>query len=115
MPNSSPSIVTAVNLANDNKLSFNVLSKTEETIGRQLKLSGGRLIGGGSQHNFMAAVRGSRDLYDAWAQLVESSAWNYDSIRSLFIENETYTGMTQSPQERGSNGPIFIRQQNIPD
>ena len=23
--------------------------------------------------------------------------------------------MTQSPQERGSNGPIFIRQQNIPD
>lgn len=115
MPNSSPSILTAANLANDNKLSFNALSKTEQNIGRQLKLWGGRLIGGGSQHNFMAAVRGSRDLYDAWAKLVDNNAWNYDSIRSLFIENETYTGMTQSPQERGSNGPIFIRQQNIPD
>ncbi|MDA1852372.1 GMC family oxidoreductase [Bacillus cereus] len=115
MPNSSPSIVTAANLANDNRLSFNTLSKTETTIGRQLRLSGGRVIGGGSQHNFMAAVRGSRDLYDSWAQLIESNAWNYDSIRSLFIENETYTGMTQSPQERGSNGPIFIRQQKIPD
>lgn len=115
MPNSSPSILTAANLASDNRLSFNTLSKTEETIGRQLRLLGGRVIGGGSQHNFMAAVRGSRDLYDAWAQLVESNAWSYDSIRSLFIENETYTGMTQSPQERGSNGPIFIRQQNIPD
>ncbi|MGE7852995.1 GMC family oxidoreductase [Bacillus paramycoides] len=115
MPNSSPSIVTAANLANENKLSFNALSKTEQNIGRQLKLSGGRLIGGGSQHNFMAAVRGSRDLYDAWAKSVDNNAWNYDSIRSLFIENETYTGMTQSPQERGNNGPIFIRQQNIPD
>ncbi|MDH4422123.1 GMC family oxidoreductase [Bacillus cereus] len=115
MTNSSPSIVTALNLANDNKLSFNALSNTEQNIGRQLKLSGGRVIGGGSQHNFMTAVRGSRDLYDAWAQLVESNAWDYDSLRPLFIENETYTGMTQSPQERGSNGPIFIRQQNIPD
>lgn len=115
MPNSSPSIVTAANLANENKLSFNALSKTEQNIGRQLKLSGGRLIGGGSQHNFMAAVRGSRGLYDAWAKSVDNNAWNYDSIRSLFIENETYTGMTQSPQERGNNGPIFIRQQNIPD
>lgn len=115
MPNSSPSILAAVNVANENKLSFNALSKIEENIGRQLRLLGGRVIGGGSQHNFMAAVRGSRDLYDAWAQLVESNAWNYDSIRSLFIENETYTGMTQSPQERRSNGPIFIRQQDIPD
>ncbi|WP_144559816.1 GMC family oxidoreductase [Bacillus thuringiensis] len=115
MTNSSPSIVTALNLANDNKLSFNALSNTEQNIGRQLKLSGGRVIGGGSQHNFMTAVRGSRDLYDAWAQLVESNAWDYDSLRPLFIENETYTGMTQSTQERGSNGPIFIRQQNIPD
>ncbi|MFJ8456967.1 GMC family oxidoreductase [Bacillus paramycoides] len=115
MPNSSPSIVTAANLANENKLSFNALSKTEQNIGRQLKLSGGRLIGGGSQHNFMAAVRGSRDLYDAWAKSVDNNAWNYDSIRALFIENETYRGMTQSPQERGNNGPIFIRQQNIPD
>ena len=115
MPNSSPSIVTAANLANDNRLSFNTLSKTEATIGRQLRLSGGRVIGGGSQHNFMAAVRGSRNLYDSWAQLLDNNAWSYDSIRSLFIENETYIGMTQSPQERGSNGPIFIRQQKIPD
>ncbi|HHL3302577.1 TPA: GMC family oxidoreductase [Bacillus cereus] len=115
MPNSSPSIVTAANLANDNRLSFNTLSKTEATIGRQLRLSGGRVIGGGSQHNFMAAVRGSRNLYDSWAQLLDNNAWSYDSIRSLFIENETYIGMTQSPQERGSTGPIFIRQQKIPD
>jgi choline dehydrogenase len=63
----------------------------------------------------MYAVRGSSDLYDVWAKLVKNDVWKYDSIRSLIIQNETYTGMTQSPQERGDDGPIFVRQQNIPD
>jgi choline dehydrogenase len=57
----------------------------------------------------------SSDLYDAWANLVGNNAWEYESIRSLFIENEHYTGMSQSDQERGDDGPIFVRQQNIPD
>ena len=33
----------------------------------------------------------------------------------MFIKNETYTGQTQEPGERGTNGPIFIRQQIIPE
>jgi choline dehydrogenase len=111
MENTSPSIVTADLRANDNRLSFNMLTRTEEKIGRQLRLRNGRVIGGSSHHNFMAAVRGSSELYDEWARLVGDS-WSYDQIRSLFIKNETYTGDTESPNERGTDGPIFVRQQN---
>jgi choline dehydrogenase len=112
---SSPSLETATILASDNKFSFNILSKGEPIIGRQLRLTGGRLIGGSSQHNAMYAVRGSRNLYDEWANLVGEDQWSYKNVRSLFIKNETYTGMTQAPNERGTEGPIFVRQQIIPN
>lgn len=62
----------------------------------------------------MFAVRGSRELYDEWAALSGESRWSYNQVLPLFIKNETYTGMTDMPNERGSTGPIFIRQQHIP-
>lgn len=114
MTNSSPSIEIADILANDNKLSFNALSNIEQEVGRQLKLSGGRVIGGSSQHNYMTSVRGSRNLYDEWARLV-GRQWSYENVRSLFIQNETYTGNTQNSRERGTKGPIYVRQQKIPN
>ncbi|MCU6709064.1 GMC family oxidoreductase [Paenibacillus sp. J5C_2022] len=112
--NSSPSLETANALSSDHKLSFNTLSSLEANISRQLKLSGGRVIGGSSQHNFMYAVRGSRNLYNEWAKLV-GNQWSYKSIRSLFKQNETYTGNTQRPSARGTTGPIYVRQQIVPD
>ena len=111
---SSASAETAINLASDNKFSFNILSKTEPSLGRQLRLTGGRVIGGSSEHNFMYAVRGSRNLYDEWANLV-GIQWSYENVKPLFIKNETYTGNTQSPKKRGTEGPIFVRQQIVPN
>jgi choline dehydrogenase len=110
---SSPSRATSSALSTDNRFSFNILSKTQPTISSQLRLASGRAIGGSSEHNAMYAVRGSRNLYDEWADLV-GSQWSYNNIRSLFKKNETYTGKTQDPNERGTKGPIFVRQQIIP-
>lgn len=117
---SSPNLLVSLFNATNNRYSFNVATIFEQTIGRQIITESGRTIGGSSQHNAMYAVRGSADLYDAWATLVgkngkPANQWSYNSIRSLFIENETYTGMTQRPQKRGHKGPIFVRQQNIPN
>lgn len=111
---STPSRAVSAQLASDNRYSFNILSKTEDVIHRQLRMSGGRAIGGSSEHNAMYAVRGSRELYDAWADLV-GPQWSYNSIRDLFKKNETYLGNTQEPNERGVRGPIHIRQQIIPN
>jgi choline dehydrogenase len=110
---SSPSRSVSATLASDNRHSFNILSKTEQVIRRQLRMSGGRAIGGSSEHNAMYAVRCSSNLYDEWAKLV-GPQWSYNNIRPLFKKNETYTGNTQEPNERGKDGPIFIRQQMIP-
>lgn len=113
MSNESPSIAAAELAANDNRLSYNILSSTQQNIGRQIRLRAGRVIGGSSHHSFMAAIRGSSNLYDLWANIA-GNQWSYESVRPLFIENETYTGNTQSPSERGTEGPIFIRQQIVP-
>ncbi|QNF30036.1 GMC family oxidoreductase [Metabacillus elymi] len=100
-------------LATDNRHSFNIMSTIEPNINSQLRISSGRAIGGSSEHNAMYAVRGSRELYDQWGELV-GPQWEYDNISSLFKKNETYTGKTQEPEQRGTNGPIFVRQQIIP-
>jgi choline dehydrogenase len=100
---------------NDNKYSFNMLTKLQPAIGnRQLRISSGRTIGGSSEHNAMYAVRGSRKYYDELGSIF-GPQWSYDSLRPLFIKNETYTGNTQAPDERGRKGPIFVRQQMIPE
>ena len=112
---SDPNLFVALGNSTDNKFSFNVATRVEQNIGRQLITSSGRAIGGSSEHNAMYAVRGSSDLYDTWANLVGNPVWSYDSVRPLFKENETYTGASQNPKKRGFNGPIFIRQQNIPN
>ncbi|WP_055667882.1 GMC family oxidoreductase [Desnuesiella massiliensis] len=101
----------------DNKLSFNMLTKLEQTIGnRQLRISSGRTIGGSSEHNAMYAVRGSKEYYDDLARQF-GPQWSYRSVRELFIKNETYTGNTDRDfqGERGTNGPVFVRQQIIPE
>ncbi len=111
---SSPDILEAITLASNNKFAFNLISRLEPSLVRQLVTVNGRVIGGSSEVNDMYAVRGSRELYNEWAALVGNDQWSYDQVRRLFIENETYTGQTQSPSERGRKGPIFVRQQHIP-
>lgn len=111
---SSPNLFAALGNSTDNKFSFNVATKIQQIIARQLITSSGRAIGGSSENNAMYAVRGSSDLYDTWAEMVGNPVWSYTSVRPLFIENETYTGMSQNYYERGHAGPIFVRQQNIP-
>jgi choline dehydrogenase len=101
--------------ASDNKYSFNVLTKNQPAIGgQQLRVSSGRTIGGSSEHNAMYAVRGSEEYYDELGNQF-GPQWRYSSVRQLFIMNETYTGITQDSDERGTDGPIFVRQQIIPE
>lgn len=111
---SNPSILSAIVLGTDNKFAFNLISRGESSLGRQLLTVNGRVIGGSSEVNEMYAVRGSKELYDEWADLADEPQWSYDQVSSLFINNETYTGLTQSENERGRKGPVFVRQQHIP-
>lgn len=111
---SGASVLDAINLHSDNKFASNLVSRLEFSVLRQLLTVNGRVIGGSSEVNEMYAVRGSKALYNEWAALTDEPQWSYDQVRSLFIQNETYTGLTQRPKSRGRKGPIFVRQQHIP-
>ena len=111
---SAPSRAASAQISTDSRHSFNIMSRVEPNINSPLRISSGRSIGGSSEHNAMYAVRGSRELYNEWARLV-GPQWSYNRVSPLFKKNETYTGATQEPDQRGKNGPIHVRQQIIPE
>ena len=43
---------------------------------------------------------------------IVGSQWSYNNVSSLFIKNETYTGKTQEPEERGRKEPHFCQTAN---
>ncbi|WOO36855.1 GMC family oxidoreductase [Anaerocolumna sp. AGMB13020] len=111
---SSASITDASLHSVNNRYSFQLFTNLEEQLDRSLLISGGRVIGGSSETNSMFAVRGSQGLFDRWEALT-GAPWGYQEVYQLFRENETYTGLSQTPALRGYDGPIKIRQQNIPE
>ena len=75
----------------------------------------GRLWGGSSAINAMAAVRGTPRLYDDWATESGSTQWNYTNLLPIFTFLENYTSNTepsQCPADRGTTGDLYITQDN---
>lgn len=72
--------------------------------------SAGRMWGGSSAHNYLLNVRGTAGIYDAWAKLSGNEEWNFDHVSQTFLDIETYTGESEDPDQRGTDGPIFVTQ-----
>lgn len=70
----------------------------------------GRMWGGSSAHNYLLAVRSTASLWNSWATLSGNSQWSYANILPFLKAVETFTGITNAPAQRGTNGPIFITQ-----
>ena len=72
----------------------------------------GRMWGGSSGHNYMLAVRGSPDIYNAWATGTGESRWAYDQLLPAMRYLETYTpnGTPIDTAQRGILGPLYITQ-----
>lgn len=75
--------------------------------------SSGNGWGGGGSHFFMAAFRGTPDVWNNYATLNGDSSWNYNSLLPTFMAIETYTpnvGGCLDTSQRGQNGPINYTQ-----
>lgn len=74
--------------------------------------SEGRGWGGSSLHNYMQVVRGTPDIYDAWATLSGNPLWNYANTlpRILTFINYTACLTIPNPAQEGFGGPISITQ-----
>jgi choline dehydrogenase len=75
--------------------------------GRSLSLSMGKVLGGSTSINVMTWGRGHKADWDYFAAESGHSAWNYDSVRNIYLRVEDWHG-EGDPRQRGSGGPVFV-------
>ncbi|GFG62933.1 choline dehydrogenase [Mycobacterium kubicae] len=79
----------------------------EHLNGRQLVLSMGKVLGGGSSINVMAWVRGHKADWDFFAAESGNDAWSYESVSEVYRRVEDWHGATMD-ERRGSGGPVYL-------
>lgn len=73
--------------------------------GRALAVPHGKVIGGTSSINFMAAVRGHPADYQAWVE-AGAAGWGFDDVLPFFRECETWAGGSNA--WRGGTGELGV-------
>ncbi len=76
--------------------------------GRSLPLNMGKVLGGGSSINAVGWARGHKKDWDFFAAEAGDTAWNYESVLSLYRRIEDWRG-APDPKYRGTGGPIFVQ------
>jgi choline dehydrogenase len=75
--------------------------------GRQLPLSMGKGLGGGSSINVMVWARGHRSDWDFFASEAGDASWGYDNVLDIYRRIENWQG-APDPQYRGTGGPVWV-------
>ncbi|WP_043363227.1 GMC family oxidoreductase [Belnapia sp. F-4-1] len=76
--------------------------------GRQLALSMGKGLGGGSSINVAVWARGHRSDWDFFALESGDPAWGYKNVLDIYRRIENWQG-TPDPQFRGTGGPVWVQ------
>ncbi|KAJ5880682.1 Dehydrogenase citC [Penicillium subrubescens] len=76
----------------------------------------GKLLGGSSGINYMMYVRGSRQDYDDWAELVDDKGWSADTMQQYMRKHQTLEPYDEAITDRstmpfvgefhGTSGPV---------
>jgi choline dehydrogenase len=80
--------------------------------GRSMPLSMGKVLGGGSSINGLGWARGHKNDWDFFASESGETAWNYESVLSIYRRMEDWQG-APDPTRRGTGGLVFV--QSAPD
>lgn len=81
--------------------------------GRQLPLSMGKGLGGGSSINVMVWARGHREDWNHFAAEAGDDAWGYESVLGYYRRIEDWRGAVD-PVRRGVGGPVYVAQPDGP-
>lgn len=76
--------------------------------GREIPLSMGKGLGGGSSINVMVWARGHRTDWDHFAAEAGDPRWGYDRVLALYRHIENWQGVAD-PQYRGTGGPVWVQ------
>ena len=81
--------------------------------GRQLPLSMGKGLGGGSSINVMVWARGHKEDWNHFAAESGDEAWGYESVLGYYRRIEDWRG-SPDPVRRGAGGPVYVAQPEAP-
>ncbi|MBL6076859.1 GMC family oxidoreductase N-terminal domain-containing protein [Belnapia sp. T18] len=76
--------------------------------GRQLALSMGKGLGGGSSINVAVWARGHRSDWDFFALESGDPAWGYENVLDIYRRIENWQG-APDPKFRGTGGPVWVQ------
>jgi choline dehydrogenase len=80
---------------------------------RQLLMSMGKVLGGGSSINVMTWARGHRADWDYFAGQAKDPIWSHDSVMAIFRDIESWRGVSD-PAFRGQDGPVWVQPPDDP-
>lgn len=81
---------------------------------RQLPLSMGKVIGGGSAINVMAYVRGHQNDFEFWADEANDTRWGYQHVLDIYRRIEDWQGPSD-PDYRGEGGLFWVQSAQDPN
>jgi len=76
--------------------------------GREIPMSMGKGLGGGSSINVMVWARGHRSDWDFFAAEAGDARWAYDNVLDTYRRMENWQG-APDPQFRGTDGPVWVQ------
>uniref|UniRef100_A0A0G4HVU2 Glucose-methanol-choline oxidoreductase N-terminal domain-containing protein n=1 Tax=Chromera velia CCMP2878 TaxID=1169474 RepID=A0A0G4HVU2_9ALVE len=83
--------------------------------GKRVHMPSGKCLGGSSQVNYMAYVRGHRSDFDSWAESGPFPEWSWDSMLPFFkkaedcrLPRDMPSLLPVDPSVHGRNGPISV-------
>jgi choline dehydrogenase len=76
--------------------------------GREIPMSMGKGLGGGSGINVMVWARGHRSDWDFFASEAGDPCWGYENVVEIFRRIENWQGVPD-PKFRGTGGPVWVQ------
>ena len=79
--------------------------------GRSLLYARGKVIGGCSSINGMIYMRGQKNDYDQWANIVSSNSWNWENMLERFKKLEDFIPFNDQTDDNlfhGKAGPLIV-------
>ncbi len=81
--------------------------------GREIPMSMGKGLGGGSSINVMVWARGHRSDWDFFAAEAGDRRWSYENVLQVYRRIENWQG-APDPDFRGTGGPVWVQPARSP-
>jgi choline dehydrogenase len=105
-----PSVTAAdkwpLNLGSERDWAFSSVPSAHVN-GREVPMSMGKVLGGGSSINLMVWARGHKADWDHFAFESGDIGWGYESVLDIYRRIEDFHG-NPDPDYRGNGGPVYV-------